>query len=43
LFVWDADGSLFVLVRGRSSGHSRQRGVASTYLVFDMPTTCASS
>jgi hypothetical protein len=34
---------LFVLVRGRSCRHSRQRGVAGTYLVFDMPAICASS
>jgi two-component system, OmpR family, response regulator VanR len=43
LFVWDADGTLFVLVGGRSRLQSRQRGVASTYLVFDMPAIHAGS
>src|SRR5260221_7332045 len=33
-------GPLFVLVRCRSCLQSRQRGVASTYVVFDMPTIC---
>ena len=33
-------GLLFVLVRCRSRPQSRQRGVASTYAVFDMPTIC---
>src|SRR6185295_7884524 len=39
----DSDGSLSVLARCRSRLHSRQRGVASTYLVFDMPAICAGS
>ena len=39
----EPDGSLFVLACRRSCLQSRQRGVASTYVVFDMPTTCASS
>jgi hypothetical protein len=34
---------LLVLVCCASCRHSRQRGVAGTYLVFDMPTTCAGS
>ena len=33
----ESDGSLLVLARGSSCRHSRQRGVASTYGVFDMP------
>ena len=36
-------GALFVLVGRRSCRHSRQRGVASTYAVFDTPTICAGS
>jgi hypothetical protein len=32
-----------VLVAYRSRRHSRQRGVASTYAIFDMPTICAGS
>jgi len=32
-----------VLVGGRSRRQSRQRGVASTYAVFDTPTICAGS
>ena len=34
---------LFVLVRCRSCLQSRQRGVASTYAVFDTPAICAGS
>jgi hypothetical protein len=33
-------GPLFVLVRCRSCLQSRQRGVAGTYVVFDMPAIC---
>ena len=33
--------ALLVLVRCRSYLYSRQRDVARTYLVFDIPTTCA--
>jgi hypothetical protein len=36
-------GLPFVLVRGRSCLQSRQRGVAGTYPVFDMPTICPGS
>ena len=36
-------GPLFVLDCCGSRPQSRQRGVASTFLVFDMPTTYASS
>jgi hypothetical protein len=39
---WESDGSFFVLVRGRSSVQSRDRGVAGTYRDFDMPAICAS-
>ena len=34
----ECSGPLFVLVRCRSCLHSRQRGVASTYVVFDILT-----
>src|SRR5919109_1484229 len=34
-------GLPFVLVRYRSRRHFRQRGVASTYAVFDMPAICS--
>jgi hypothetical protein len=37
----DPGEALFVLVRRRSRRHSRQRGVASTYAIVDMPTICA--
>ena len=39
----ESGGALFVLVGCRSRRHSRQRGVASTYAVFDTPTICAGS
>ena len=37
----ESHGSLFVPVPGKACLHSRQRGVASTYPVFDMTTICA--
>ena len=37
----ESHGSLFVPVPGMACLHSRQRGVASTYPVFDMTTICA--
>src|SRR3954453_19656201 len=35
-------GPVFVLDRGRSCSQSRRSGVAGTYAIFDMPTTCCS-